>query len=459
LWLGGFAAGVIGIVAAGWYLSSRPGLVSSALDTSAPAADPVGQSPGVVVDVVAPRPGGIERVCDQPGTVEPFESADLYAKVSGFLAEQTVDIGSRVKRGQVLARISLPEFEKQVVRDAAKVQDARARVRQAAAKVDSARADARAAQAQVAFAEADVKSKAAYRKFRKKQLDRITELNNQQAIDARVVDEKEDQYEAAFGAELAAKERVTAVKSQADAADAKIAQAEADRDVAEAEVGVASAELEKTKVWLDYAVITSPYDGVITRRSFSRGGFVRAAEAGAANTPLLSVDRTDLMRVVIQVPDRDVPYASVGDPATVTIDALPEKTFSGTVARFAQAEDSSTRLMRTEVDVPNPGGRLRRGMYGRATIVLEPGTPTAFRIPSTALADRGEGDKASVRVVREGKVHLVPVTLGADNGLEVEVIRGLSPADQVVVRSSAPALEGTDVQVNVVRDPHAPAGH
>lgn len=447
-----------GLGAGAWYKYSRTELPSLPLGPTARAGE--GTHGGVSVDVITPQPGGIERVCVQPGTVEPFESADLFAKVSGFLAEQSVDIGTRVKRGQVLARISLPEFEKQAIRDAAKVDDAKAKVQQAEARVKSAQADYRAARAQVAFTEADVKAKSAYREFRQKQANRMKELSAQSAIDERVVDEKEDQYQAAVGAELAAKERINTAKSQAEAAQAKIAQAQADLAEAKADVGVADAELEKTKVWLNYGVITSPYDGVITRRSFFPGDFIRSAEAGGVNTPLLSVDRTDKMRVVVQVPDRDVPYVTVGDPVTLHIDALPGRTFSAKVSRYAQSEDPSTRLMRTEVDVPNPDGVLSRGMYGRATIVLDAGAPHAVRIPSTAVAERGADGRAAVRVVRDGRVHLAHVTLGSDNGIEVEVTSGLAPSDRVVVRSSAPVQEGTEVNVSeAAGEAHAAAGH
>src|SRR5581483_1948743 len=155
-----------------------------------------------------------------------------YAKVSGFLAEQTVDIGSRVQRGQVLARISVPEYEKAVERDQARVEDAKSKVKQMEAHLKAARAAANAALAQIALADHQVKSKTAYRVFRKKQLERIRDLSRQQAIDERRVDELEDQYEAALEAEYAAQAQVTAAREQADAADAKVLQSEADRDEA-----------------------------------------------------------------------------------------------------------------------------------------------------------------------------------------------------------------------------------
>ena len=197
-------------------------------------------------------------------------------------------------------------------------------------------------------------------------------------------------------------------------------------------VGVAAAELAKAKVLLGYTVVASPYDGVVTKRHFSRGDFVRGADGGGERLPLLAVERTDLMRVVVQVPDRDVPYVTVGDPAALEIDALPGRTFAAKVSRYADSEDPASRLMRTEVDVPNPDGALRRGMYGRATLTLAAGAAAAVRVPSGAV-DRA-GKSPTVRVLRGGAVAAAPVTLGADNGIEAEVLAGLTTADRVVVR-------------------------
>lgn len=414
-----------------------PGQPSPAATPATPAA--------VTVEVVAPKAGGLDRVCVQPGTVEPFEAADLYAKVSGFLAEQTVDIGSRVKRGQVLAKLSVPEAEQQVERDAARVAHAEAQVRQMDARILATEAEAKAADAAVALSRTLVRAKTAYRQYREKQLARIKDLNRNQAIEARLVDEQEDQFLAATEAENAAKEAVTDSTERATAARAKIAQAKADREEAVAGVRVANAELAKARVLLGYTTITSPYDGVVTKRHYSRGDFIRTAEAGGERVPLLAVERTDLMRVVVQVPDRDVPYVSAGDPAALEIDALPGRSFTATVSRAADSEDPATRLMRTEVDIPNPDGVLRRGMYGRATLTLAAGATEAVRVPS-AVVDKA-GKKPTVRVVRDGAVRAVPVTLGADNGIEAEVLTGLTAADRVVTRASGPTPDGTPATV------------
>ena len=403
------------------------------------------------VEVILPRAGGVKRVCVQPGTLEPFESADLYAKVSGFLAEQSVDIGSRVKKGQLLAKLAVPEYEKQVQRDAATLGRAKAHVRQMEAHVASAEAENRSAKSLIEVAKSEVQSKSAYRSYRKKQLDRMKQLSEMKAVDNRLVDENEDQYESAVGAENTARIGVSNASLKAEAAEAKIAEAKADLEDAKAQIEVAEAELSRSRVMLAYTEITSPYDGVVTKRSFNRGDFVRSADAGGERVPLFCVERTDRIRVVVQIPDRDVPFLDAGDEANVELDALPGSSINARVARCAESEDTNTRTMRTEVDIPNTSGKLRRGMYGRVTVILDNGSTKSMMIPSTALSGKAEAGKATVRVVRDGMMRLLPVTTGADNGLEIEILSGLSAADQVIVRASGPLKEGFSVVV-------APAG-
>jgi RND family efflux transporter MFP subunit len=436
---------VIGVVAAGWSFLNRGKPVAGAGGTV--SAGEKSNSP-VAVEVIKPQAGGVQRLVTQPGTVEPFESADLYAKASGFLAEQTVDIGSRVKKGDVLARISVPEYEKQVKRDAARVNDAKAKVKQMEAHLVSAKAEAKAADASVRLAKTLVKAKIAYRQYREKFNNRIKQLVDKEALEAKVADEQEDHYLAALEAENAAKEGVNSAEEKAAAAHSRIDQAEADLEETNADVEVAQADLERSQVLLKYTVIESPYTGVITRRMLHIGDFVKSADQGG-NTPLLSVERTDLMRVVVQVPDRDVPYVYKGAPAVVEIDALPGVVFETkannavAVARWADAEDPATRTMRTEVDVKNTDGKLRHGMYGRATLILGKGSDGALRVPSAALFGKAEGGAGSIRVVRDGKIRVLPVKYTLDNGVEAEIVSGLNADDHVVVRTTGPVEDGT----------------
>ena len=438
---------VAGLGVGGWYAYGR-GKSGEATQT-----EELKPAPPVTVEVVHPEPGGIRLLSTQPGTVEPFESADLYSKVSGFLVEQSVDIGSRVTKGQVLARISVPEFEKQVERDKAKVNNARAKVKQMEAHLTAARAESRAADATVILNTILVKSKTAFRLYREKQLNRIKGLVAKEAETQKLQDEQEEYYTSSLEAENAAMESVNTARERAAAAKAQIIQAEADVEESKSEVEVADADLAKSKVWLDYTIIRSPYTGVVTKRNFfPPQAFIKAADQ-TGSLPLLVVERTDLMRVVIQVPDRDVPYVHLGAPAIIQIDALPGAVYQTKgsekigISRWATAEDPTTRTMRTEVDVPNPDGKLGHGMYGRATLILSEGAPNAMRVPSAALVGKAEDGRGSVRVVRDGKVQQVPVQYTTDNGVKVEIVSGLALTDQVIVRSYAPIEVGAAVTV------------
>lgn len=442
--------GVVIVVVAGTLgyraFSKQPPLPANAKGSSN-ASTPDAVPEKLTVEILHPHQGGIDRVCVQPGTVEAIASADLYAKVSGFLAEQSVDIGSKVKEGQVLARISVPENEMQVRKNDAELDHVKTRVKQAEAKVLAAEAEARAAKSVIIFNEALASAKTSYKTFRKKQLERMRDLLAQNAVDARTVDESQDQYESALSSEIAAKESVNAAKLQAESAEAKVALAKADLEESRAQVRVADAELSRSKVLLSYSIITSPYDGVVTRRGFFPGDFIRAADGGSDRKALFTVEKTDSMRVVIQVPDRDVRFLNPGDPAKLEIDALPGQKFEAVVARMSGAEDPLTRSMQTEVDVPNPKDELRRGMYGRATLLLEPGAPNALTVPTSALEGKVGDGHASARIVRNGKAYLVPVRVGTDNGINVEVLEGLKPDDSVIVRSSGPLEDGVSVEV------------
>jgi RND family efflux transporter MFP subunit len=412
-------------------------------------------SASIHVEVIHPLRGKVERRTVQPGTVQSFQSVQLYSAVSGYLQKQTVDIGDQVKRGQLLIKVDVPELEKQVARCASLVDQTRAGVDQMKARVATARAELEAGRAAVVRAEAVARSAAASLRFREQQLQRMKKLFALKSIDERLVDEKSEQRDAALEAERAAQAAILSAKAQVTAMEAKVAQAQADVAEAQAEVRVAEADLERAQVRLKYSTIVAPFDGVITQRSLFVGDFVRAATESGNLLPLLTVQRTDLFRVVVQIPDREVRYTDPGDEAVVEIDALPGEKFPAKISRIADSEDPGTRLMRVELDVPNPKGVIRNGMYGRVTIILEKAL-NQLSIPSSCLIGRSRDGKASVYVVRDGHAHLVPIEVGMDNGLEVVVLRGLTRKDQVIQQPGNELAEGAPVVAVHVQE--QPAG-
>lgn len=440
--LGGAAAG-------GWYLIGRRHERASA--RAQPASDPAPAGPLVATTRLAP--GGIVRTSAQIGSVQAYEEADLYAKVSGYLKELRVDYGSVVKQGELLAVIDDPEAIKDREAAQAAVAQAQAVKAQAQARIASTKADLKAAEAAVAQADAEVRRAVAKRSFRAKVLARYKDLVARNAETQQVVDEQEENYESAVADELAAQAAEATARAQAAAAQAKVDLAVADLAEAEANVRVDEAALARAQVIEGYTRIESPYDGVVTRRNYFRGAFIRSA-AEEQSPPVLSVARTDKVRVVTYVPDLAVPLTDVGDPAEVTLDALPGKVLKGTVSRFASTEDLTSRTMHTEIDLDNPNNLVRPGMSGIARIILDTDTKRST-LPAGCLVGGTHGDRADVFVVKDGKARKTQVRIGADDGLRVEIVDGLSENDQVIVDTNSVA-DGMPVRVAGTEKP-APA--
>jgi RND family efflux transporter MFP subunit len=394
-------------------------------------ADPLEPPELVYVQVVRPREGRLGRPSViQPATIIGYESAKLYAEVSGYLKTQNVDIGDSVKKGAVLAQIAVPELEKQEDQRKAAVRRAKAVVEQMKARVSAAEAKHEEAEAQVVQATANARTAVAMLRLREVQLARIDYLFKKESIDERVLDEKKEAHAAAIEAKNAADAAIITAMARVKAVTAQIKQAQADVDEARAEVEVAEAEWQKAKVMVDFATVTSPYTGIVTQRSQFPGDFVRAAQDGST-VPLLTVERIDRVKAVIMVPDQNVPFVKVGEKAAIQIDNLPGRKFKAKVSRLARAEDPQTRLMRVEVDLANPDGELAPGMFGQAKIVIDPEN-TLLTIPRSCLIGKLDAGRGAVYVVRQGKARLTTVRVGPVNNRVVGIIGGLQPDDLIV---------------------------
>lgn len=397
------------------------------------------------MDVVRPSVGGMARSISEPGTVKAFDYADLYAKVSGFLQEQNVDIGDSVTPGQLLAKLSAPELLQAVDQAKAQLDQAKAQVNLSEAAIDRANADLKAAQAIVGEKQADLKRETAYLAFRQIQYERIKHLYELKAIEEKLVDQNLKERDAAREAENAAKAAIETATAEVSAKQAKVVEAQADLANANAKVQVATAVLAKAKVYVDYLDIRSPYKGVITKRNFHVGDFIKAADQGSGNgVPVLEVARTDKMRVIMKMPETYVPYTDPGDPATVDLDALAGKEFHAKVSRIGNSLDPTDRTMRVEVDLENQNNELRDGMFGRVTIQLTRSTKEVS-VPSTCLVSGTEGTTTSVYVVHDGEVKQRPVKVGRDNGIQAEILSGLMPKELVVRHPTSDLYPGEKV--------------
>ena len=433
----------VGLSGAGLSAIWRQNSHAAAPDKPSAAPPKNALAAAVRVTVVNPRNGGQPRRAALPCSAHWYEVADLYSRVSGYLERQEVDIGSRVTEGQALATVDVPELKQDVALAAAALQQAQAEVKQTAARKKTASAELRAAEAATVRAQADVERWEAERAFREKEYQRFRDLTKSDSVQTSIVDEKLYQFQSVEAGRRAADTAVLTSKEQALAAAARVEQTETDLEVQQAKANVAQAHLAKAQLVSSFTRITAPFDGLVTSRQFHRGAFVRAADKGG-DTPLLTVARTDLMRVVVQIPDRDVTFAQPGDPVEIEFDALPGRTFAGKLARVSHSEDVATRTMRAEVDLPNETSLILDEMYGRMQIDLEPAS-NALTLPSACLVGDVRESRGQVFVVRDGIAKLQPVSLGTDDGIQIEVREGLSVSDTVVLRPPAGLTDGTAV--------------
>ena len=287
----------------------------------------------------------------------------------------------------------------------------------------------------------------------------------------------EQQLEGARQQAAAAAKKVEATRSHAQAARADVQVCQRDIEAARqqvkvsenqrraliAQVGVADAQVAVARMQSQgsrsgmaaatalagYTRIISPFDGMVTERFADPGSFVQNAAANQASArPIVKVVRDQTLRVMIPVPEEDLPLVRRGQPARLVTAAYPKRLFRGTVTRFASAVDPRSRTMLTEVDVPNPDRHLRPGMYTRATLVLEV-HPNALSIPSAAVM--GQEDKRFVYTVTGGHAHRTPVTVGVDDGKTVEITSGLSPGSVVVLVGRDTLVDGAAVKAEHVQ--------
>jgi RND family efflux transporter MFP subunit len=230
------------------------------------------------------------------------------------------------------------------------------------------------------------------------------------------------------------------VVSQQELASARaaLASTEAQGLALRAQAAGAGARLSDTR-------LVSPMDGVVLSRRVDPGALV-----GPSTGPVLTVVATDALRVFVPVTERDAASVQLGQPAELSVDALPGRTFSARVSRLAPAFDPVTRTLDAEVLVPNPDGALRPGMYGRAVIVTGE-RPGAVMAPVSALQRAGE--RWFAFVVRDGRASRREVGVGVEDGEEVEVTRGLAAGDELVTAGLDALSDNAAVRVARGADP------
>jgi RND family efflux transporter MFP subunit len=254
--------------------------------------------------------------------------------------------------------------------------------------------------------------------------------------------ETEQEYRTAQAALEIAK--ITDDRNQELVRDNAVSRQAADRS--RADMLIAQSHLQRLKVLLDYRQLRAPFSGVVVARNYDPGALVPAATTATASAalPVVIVAKIDRLRVYMYVPQSDATFVRIGDPAQITFDEFPGRVFDGRVSRFTRALDAGTRTMLTEIDLTNTDLRLMPGMY--AQVRLRRQQPKLYPVvPDEALVFQNE--KVFVPVVtEENRIHLLPVTLGFDDGTEVQITTGLTGDETIALGVGQTVTEGQLVQ-------------
>jgi RND family efflux transporter MFP subunit len=209
---------------------------------------------------------------------------------------------------------------------------------------------------------------------------------------------------------------------------------------------VAKANLERIETLLGFSKITSPFSGIITHRFVDPGAFIPAATSGSAaqNAALFTVMDFTKVRVQAAVPEVEVPLIKVGLPVKVMVEELLSAKIEGTITRFSHALDESTKTMLAEIELPNPDGSLRPGMYANVRITVER-KPDALLLPVDAvLFEKG---RTSVFTIADNKAKRSTVKTGFNDNGSVEILDGVKLGDSVIVIGKQVITDGQPVKV------------
>lgn len=236
--------------------------------------------------------------------------------------------------------------------------------------------------------------------------------------------------------------KVTDTRSQALLASGVIARQQADDS--HAQLAEAKANLDQLEALEAYKRIRAPFDGIVTARYVDPGALIPQSTTPAGGAmPIVALATLTELRIYADVPESVAPFIHNGDPAEVTVREYPDRVFKGSVSRHPEALTNATRTMLVEVDLPNEDRALYPGMY--AKVALRVSTPAGVpMIPDDALVFRG--GKPFVPVVRDNRLKLAEVRLGYDDGVNVEITRGISNHDLVAINVGQAARDGEPVR-------------
>ncbi len=321
-----------------------------------------------------------------PASTQAFAMAEIYARATGYIDKRNVDIGDRVKQGELLAELAVPEQDDQISQNEATLNQLRAALDQAQANLKLA---------QVTW-------------------DRDHPLVNEG---------------------WATQQQGTIDVQTLKADDAAVS-------VARANVAAQERLLTTLRQDRSYALVTAPFNGVITQRNVDVGSLVQ----GNANTGtfMFEVMQRDVIRVFLYVPQDEAFGVAPGIDAVVRVPEIPNREFPGKVTRTADALQSGTRTLLTEIDIPNPDDALPPGVYCTVELKIPRETPSLI-VAAGAIVFNSNG--LNVWVVEDGVAHVHTVTVARDFGTTVDVSAGVKDGDQVILNPPVDLTDGHKVKI------------
>ena len=344
-----------------------------------------------------------------PGEMRAFTTAAIAARATGYVAERRVDIGSRVKAGDLLLRIAAPDLDQQLAQGEAQVGQLKAQLLQAQAQVEQARANVN-----------------------------LANLTNNRTSTLAVQ---------GWASRQNADNSQAGVLSQA----ATLAGAEAGVKVAIANIKAQEAAVDRLKALAAFERVLAPFDGVITTRNVDVGDLVKADNGG---TPLLSMDQDTTLRITVNVPQNVATGVKAGVAAAISVPQIPGRTFDGFVERSSGALLSASRTLTTQVDVPNPDRTLRAGLYAYVTLKI-PRTQPGVMIPAEAAVFNTKGLQVAV-AGEDNRVTWRTIRVRRDFGRMLELESGLSADDRIVYSPPTDLRDGQAIEREERRTPLTP---
>ncbi|CAN2535388.1 Multidrug+resistance+protein+MdtE [Methylocapsa aurea] len=336
-----------------------------------------------------------------PGQTLAWEQARLFARATGYIAERRVDIGSKVKQGDLLVRISAPDLDQQYAQAQAQLALYKAQLLQSKAQVEQTKANLNLAKLTFGRSSQLVKNN-----FESKQNNDINAAN---------------------------------VETQ----NANLQSAQAGVEVAQANIAAAQANVDRLKQLVGFKDVTAPFKGVVTARNIEVGDLV-SADANSG-TPLFSMARDDILRVQVSVPQSEAAGLVDGLESKVQAPEMPGKTFKGRVARNANSLASASRTLLTEVDVPNPTGELRPGMFVRVALEIPRPRPLV-NIPAPSILFGADGPRVVV-IDKDDVVRVAKIAIARDFGTNVDVEQGLSGDETIALDPPVDIRDGRKVSI------------